>query len=121
MIDNLMKDTFGNEYSKRIAARNQQNITVKMIRSDENALRGFTGMNVVYINERYFKTKAFDLSLHSVGTAAEKNKILLIDIATVCIHELSHVKIRQVALSLSLILSYSNCWNAYFIFFPGVR
>lgn len=67
-----------------------------MFESNELHLRGFAGLDSVYINMNYFKSKAFDLSMCKHGSDIEKGNMILIDIATVCLHVLGQLKIRKV-------------------------
>lgn len=91
-----MKQTFGDAYSQRVTTGNVTKYSAKIIRSGESALRGFAGIDTVYINENHFKPKALSLSLYPQGTPEEKENVVLIDIATVCLHELAYIKISEV-------------------------
>lgn len=98
-INDLMKRTFGTEYSQRIEETDSIKVSIKFVDTREEELRGFAGINCVYINEGCFKLKAFQLHNES-QSADDIENILLMDVVTVTLHEYSHVRIRQVELSL---------------------
>lgn len=57
-------------------------------------LRGVAGIDTIYINVDHFKRKI----KNEMASSAWIEKLIEIDIMTVAIHELGHVKFRQVFL-----------------------
>ncbi|KAG4068857.1 hypothetical protein HA402_005005 [Bradysia odoriphaga] len=94
VLKDLMAKTFGEKYFQDMA--NDEEIPVKFVRSDEIFLRGFVGIDTIFINETHFTSNAFQLHLMHIGTSAEKQKLLLMDIATVVLHELAHIRVRKI-------------------------
>lgn len=66
----------------------------KMVSSTLTPLRGFAGIGQIYINYKHFSEKRCDLT--HLATGVEKDKLILLDIISLAIHEFAHVKIRQV-------------------------
>lgn len=94
-----MKRTFGTELSERIEETDSIEVSIEFVDTTEEELRGFAGINCVYINEVYFNLKTFQLQHIAALSAEEIENIMLMDVATVTLHEYSHVRIRQVDLS----------------------
>ncbi|KAG4077183.1 hypothetical protein HA402_016170 [Bradysia odoriphaga] len=94
IINNLIKQSFGEEFAKHIGETNSIDVTVKLVATFEFELRGFCGINIIYVNSTYFKNRRFQLGLTQLP---ETDKILVIDILTVVIHEYAHIRARQIA------------------------
>lgn len=89
-----MKEYFGVSFSQRIAETETIPVAVKFVTTKALDLRGFAGINCIYINEKHFKLRMLQLS--DKFSDVQKKTAVLIDIATVALHEYSHVRIRQV-------------------------
>lgn len=72
-------------------------VSVKMFKTDEFALRGFAGFNDVHINQLHFENRAFYLRT-AEGSVFDRENIILMDVVSVCLHVLGHIKVRQVVL-----------------------
>lgn len=89
-----MKENFGTECSRRIADTEKTPVSVELFESMAIELRGFAGMNCVHINVNHFKMRMLQLS--SKFSTLQRDDAVLIDIATVTLHEYAHIRIRQV-------------------------
>lgn len=86
-----MEEYLNTQYSERIRQTDAKNVTVHFVNYDVDELRGFSGLNSIFINVSHFNPKML----------ANKNfvdieNVMKMDIATVSLHEYAHVRIRQV-------------------------
>lgn len=93
VINRSIKSVFGIE-SAKINETGKIPVTVEFFESEELQLRGFSGVNQVFVNGKHFQMRILQQS-QKLSTA-HKETAVLVDIATVALHEYSHVRIRQV-------------------------
>lgn len=94
-INNLLKNVFGQQFAERVDKTESVPITVKMVDTRESQLRGFTGINQIYINYGCFITKKFQIDRSTLSNEL-KTMLIIIDVATVAIHEYAHARAQQV-------------------------
>lgn len=104
----MIEQTFGTHYSQRIADTKSIPVAVKIVDTKEDELRGFVAIDCVCINQGHFNLKTFQLNRSTELSNTEKQNILLIDIATLTIHEYAHIRARQVGLCFSTYCNRSN-------------
>ena len=85
MIEDLIREVFGsNTEIKKLV---QTPIEIHLISIDYPSLRGFSGINEMFINENYFLTK-----LNSCKSDNPlSNSMLKMDLAANALHECAHV------------------------------
>lgn len=92
-IDECMVATFGAHIANKVSETTNAAVEVCFFNFESSYeatnLRGFSGLNTLYINKRHFDEKS----------SVMENNLILVDIATVVVHELAHVRIRTVLLS----------------------
>lgn len=86
MVDNLIE-----KYFDHIKVNSPGPISVKFFSIRCHALRGFSGLGDIYINETHFHDNF--LANEYDERAASISKI---DIITIAMHEYAHVRLRQV-------------------------
>lgn len=89
-----MKEYFGISFSQQIAETEKIPVAVKFVSTKALDLRGFAGIDCIYINEKHFKLRMLQL-IDKFSDVQKKNAV---DIATVALYECAHVRIRQVEL-----------------------
>lgn len=100
LIDEMIKDTFGQCYAARVSETRSIPVSIVLVTTGESRLRGFSGINQVVINRAYFRVEKTKLVESGM---VEQDNVLLIDVATVCIHEYAHIRTRQVRLIIDLL------------------
>jgi hypothetical protein len=76
-----------------------QNISVNFVRSLIDGLRGYTGINCIYINGLYLQNRHLVYKLGS-NLGDELNDIVLeMNLFCIALHEYSHARLRQVCFS----------------------
>lgn len=93
----MFEESFGQEFSKQICETETKLIpvSVRFVATTEFELRGFAGINEIFINSTYFKAEQIKLSL---AMLPNKENVILMDILTVVIHVYAHIRARQVRL-----------------------
>lgn len=97
IINKLLLDTFGQQYRSRVAATNYIPVVVRFVHTKEPDIRGFTGLNEVYLNYGHFNVQRTCIDCLELDETVKTN-ILLIDIVTCIIHEYAHCRARQVCI-----------------------
>lgn len=89
MIDSLIQENFD------VPNNSIGDLKVKFISMKCNEIRGFSGINDVFINKDHFIKKygTNEADLKAVGK---------MDIITISVHEFAHVRLRQVCAELKL-------------------
>lgn len=72
-------------------------ISVKFVSIQSNEIRGFSGLNVVYINNDHFLNK---FRFKKLDPSAD---VACMDIVSITINEYANVRLRQVCAELSLL------------------
>lgn len=80
-------------------------VPVKFVYSTQCDLRGFSGIDEIFLNAYYFNKKMADLSAAKIINPDVLNQFIAMDIVTCAIHEYAHVRIRQVS---SLLIIQNN-------------
>ncbi|CAF1215377.1 unnamed protein product [Adineta ricciae] len=89
VIEGSIREIFGsNTEIKKIVRTPMQ---IHFISIDYPSLRGFSGINEMFINENYFLTKINSCKSNS----SLSNSMLKMDLAAIALHECVHVRIRQ--------------------------
>ncbi|XP_037045202.1 uncharacterized protein LOC119080752 isoform X2 [Bradysia coprophila] len=88
LIDKMITDTFGNRLAEQVFITKDYNVVVAFVSTEVMDLRGFSGFNTIYINKNHFDGK--------VNSPQWSSDLILIDVVTVTVHELAHVRCRQV-------------------------
>lgn len=96
-IDEMIQKTFGTHLAGRVRDTRKNGVEVSFISSEMKTLRGFSGYGTVYINQNHFAENYRGIQ--------GSGDLVMIDIATVTIHEMAHVRIRQVTLFLKIRMS----------------
>ncbi|KAG4071921.1 hypothetical protein HA402_006082 [Bradysia odoriphaga] len=94
-INELLTQSFGKRYETRVSTTNFLPVSVKIVHTKEPDIRGFAGMNEIFINFGYFNVQKTHINCYELAESLKSN-LLLIDIATCVIHEYAHVRARQV-------------------------
>lgn len=100
-----MHEVFGRNTEIKKMAKTP--IPVHFISIDFPTLRGFSGINELFINESYFSAKISEWK----SNTRLLNSITKMDLITIALHECAHVRIRQVIIWLNFFLLYNidNC------------
>lgn len=94
-IDDLIIQTFGQSFATKLFETRNITVSVRFVSTIQPGLRGFSGINEVFINEHMFLQKISQwTTLH--GTTDLRDKLIKMDVISVGVHGLSHVRIRQV-------------------------
>lgn len=73
---------------------------------DSLRVRGFSGMNITYINKPHFETTN---TIYSGKFVSEYlNRIMLVDVINCVVHEYAHVKMREVSLRLKVAIAVAR-------------
>lgn len=91
MVDKLIDKNFCTSNTNPVGE-----VGVKFVRVDCDGIRGFSGLNNIYINETHFVRKYG-------GNQSDLRTFGEIDIVTITIHEFAHTRLRQVCAELKLI------------------
>ena len=90
-MEDLIREIFGpnTEINKQVVSQ----VQVHLISIDFPTLRGFSGMNELFINEKYFSNKISEWKLNP----QQLDPTMKMDLITIGLHECAHVRIRQVS------------------------
>ncbi len=81
----------------------KSSIQVHFISIDFPTLRGFAGINELFINENYFSAKISEWK----SDTRLLDSIIKMDLITIALHECAHVRIRQVKSLLNVFFLYN--------------
>lgn len=87
----MITETFGKDVASQVFKTKDRGIEVTFVSTAVTTLRGFSGYNTVYINKDHFDEK--------VNKPQWSNELVLVDVVTVTVHELAHVRSRKVCSS----------------------
>lgn len=87
---------FGNHLASKVAETENSLIKVSFISTTETELRGFSGINEIFLNENAFISKMLSCDSRINKRPGLLDKVAKLAISSIAIHEMSHTRIRQV-------------------------
>jgi hypothetical protein len=91
LVDDLISSATGKPVNT-----SSEKISVKFVHSTIANVRGFTGINTIYINISYINDRHQAFKIGSSLSNDEKNIIFKMTLFCVGLHEYSHARLRQV-------------------------